>query len=368
MSRELRYAEVLDRVGADAFVLTSEAAVQHAVGVRLYTQRLIPQRPVVCVLAPPELALVACVLEEDQLKSEHSGIQLRTYQEFGDDPWAAVADFLAAARRVIVEDTMPSAWSHTLRQLLGDAEVIVSYEIPVEARVIKDFREQEVFALASAAAERALRAGAELVAPGASERDVAEGIVASLRQELGERVSELIGMCIGPQNNRSMHHTSGPDRLPGRGPVRLGIVGRVDGYWILLTRMTLLAEDTTLERDYARYLEAYEETLSLLGVGRQPRDIYESCRRLVAELGFELRTLKVGHGTGLDFREPPYISPWEERPLEEGMVLAYDYGLDAHDGTVLHVEDRVLVTATGPERLSGLWDLYDLRAGWRAVG
>src|SRR5688500_17498469 len=107
MSRLLRYAEVLDRAGADAFALTSEAAVMHASGVRLYTQRLIPQRPVVCVLAPPASpAMVVCALEEEQLISEHGELEMRTYQEFGDDPWAAAVDVLPPRARVVVEDTM----------------------------------------------------------------------------------------------------------------------------------------------------------------------------------------------------------------------------------------------------------------------
>jgi Xaa-Pro dipeptidase len=367
MSRLLRYAEVLDRAGADAFVLTSEAAVLHASGVRLYTQRLIPQRPVACVLAPhAKPALVVCVLEEEQLASEHGELEVRTYQEFGDDPWAAVADLLPARARVVVEDTTPSAWSQALRARLPDGEMIVSYDLPVEPRVVKDSVEQETFAVASAAAERALRAGAERIAPGISERDVAECIVSHVRAELAERSGELIGMCIGPQNNRSMHHTAGPDLLPPQGPVRLGVVGRVDGYWILLTRMALLGADLPVERAYARYHEAYKETLSRLRVGSRSRDIYAACRDQVAKLGFELTTLKVGHGTGLDFREPPFISPFDDRPLEDGMVLAYDYGLEA-ENVVIHVEDRVLVTPTGPERLSGAWDLSDLATGWRAV-
>ena len=74
MSRSEAYAAVLERAGADAFVLTSEPAVQHACGVRLYTHRLIPQRPIVCVVCPPGPPVaVVCVLEEDQLAAEHPG-------------------------------------------------------------------------------------------------------------------------------------------------------------------------------------------------------------------------------------------------------------------------------------------------------
>jgi Xaa-Pro aminopeptidase len=164
-----------------------------------------------------------------------------------------------------------------------------------------------------------------------------------------------------------MHHLSGDDVLPGRGPVRLGIVGRVHGYWVLITRMLVLGDDPAFEEAYARYLAVYEDGLAALVPGARSRELFERCRERAAADGFELTTLKIGHGTGLDFRERPWLAPFEDMPLSPGMVLAYDYGLDAEDGTVLHLEDRVLVTDGAPRRLSGGWDLADLREGFRGI-
>jgi Xaa-Pro aminopeptidase len=146
-SRLEAYAAALERVGADAFVLTSEPAVQHLCGVRLYTHRLIPQRPIICALAPPEPpVVVTCVLEEDQLAAEHPGLARRTFLEFDDDPWAKVADALSSAgsARIVVEDTIPSAWLATLRERLPGADFVVSYDLPLEPRIVKDPGEQRL--------------------------------------------------------------------------------------------------------------------------------------------------------------------------------------------------------------------------------
>jgi Xaa-Pro aminopeptidase len=361
------YAAVLERAGADAFVLTSEAAVRHACGVHLYTQRLIPQRPVTCILRPASApTLVACVLEEDQLAAEHPALALVTFREFGDDPWAKVAELLGGARRVIAEDAMPAAWLEALRRGLPGAEVVVSFELPLEPRVVKDDIEQELLARASRAAERALAEGAALAAPGRTEREVADRIAAAFAGLLAG-TSEVAGTCVGPQNNRAMHHVSGRDRLPERGPVRLLAMGRVDGYWVLVTRMVLLGEDAKVAAAYERYLQGYVDTMAELVVEADPRVLYEGCRRRVAELGFELTTLKIGHGTGLDFRERPWLSPYDDTPLTTGMVLAFDYGLEGEAGVVLHLEDRVLITNDGPRRLSDGWLLADLRDGFRGL-
>jgi Xaa-Pro aminopeptidase len=366
-SRAAAYAAALERAGADAFVLTSEPAVQHVSGVRLYTQRLIPQRPVACVLLPPAPPVViACVLEEDQLAAERPGLALDCFREFGDDPWARVAFRLGSAQRVVVEDGMPAAWLEALRARLPAVEVVISYELPLEPRIVKDSVEQELLARASRVAEAALAAGAALAEPGRTEHEVATAIQAAFEARIAD-TSEVRGTCIGPQNNRAMHHLPADDLLPERGPVRLGIVGRVNGYWVLITRMLMLGDDPVLETAYGRYVAAYEEGLAALVRGASPRELYERCRKRVALGGFELTTLKIGHGTGLDFRERPWLSPFDDLPLAPGMVLAYDYGLDAEDGTVLHLEDRVLVTEAGPRRLSGRWDLADLHAGFHAA-
>ena len=363
MSRADAYAAVLARAGADAFVLTSEPAVQHVSGVRLYTHRLIPQRPIACVVCPPgPPVVVVCMLEEDQLAAELPGLAVRGFREFGDDPWEHVASVLRerGAERVVVEDVMPAAWLAALHARLRDAHLVVSYDLPLEPRILKDEAEQALLAEASRAAELALSAGAELCVPGTSEREVADRIAARL-----PGVTEVRGTCIAPQNNRSMHHTSGDGLLPELGPVRLGVVARADGYWVLITRMLVLGEDRVFEEAYARYLGVYEAGMAELVAGAVPAELYASCRERAAAAGFELTTLKIGHGTGLDFRERPWISEHDDLPLAPGMVLAYDYGLESKAGHVLHVEDRVLVTEEGPRRLSDGWDLADLRGGFR---
>jgi Xaa-Pro aminopeptidase len=365
------YAGVLRRAGADAFVLTSEAAVRHACGVHLYTQRLIPQRPVVCVLAPPAPpAVVCCVLEQDQIQAQRPGVLARTFLEFDDDPWTHVTDLLGGPGwrgRVIVEDTMPAAWLERLRALLAGAELIVSEDLVAEPRAVKDQGERRLLEEASQAADRALATGAALVAPGRSEREVAATITRSFMAQFPARATEVAGTCVSPQNNRSMHHVAADVALPERGPVRLGVVGRVDGYWVLITRMLLLDRDPRLEDAYRRYLATYEETMAALRPDAICHEVYERCRQLAASSGFELTTLKIGHGTGLDFRERPLLAPVDATPLVPGMVLAYDYVLDTERGEVLHVEDRVLIEQEGPRRLSDGWDTTDLRHGFSGL-
>lgn len=368
--RVARYHELLLREGAGGLVLTSEPALLHASGVHLYTQRLIPQRPVALVFTPGRAPrMVCCVLELDQVTAEHPDLEIEAFPEFGVDPWRVVARLLGAHGdgHVVVEDTMPVAWCEALREHLGDRRVRVSEGLPMRARMIKDAAEHQRFAEASEAADRALAAGAAAVAPGMTEHEVAEHIVGTFQRLLRERTSEVSAMSIAQRNNRAMHHLPTSDTFSDAGPVRLGIVGRVDGYWIIITRMLILGDDARLLDAYRRYVEVYEASMAELRAGASCAELYERCRDRAASAGFELTTLKTGHGTGLDFRERPWISPAEDGALEPGMILAFDYGLHVEDGSVLHIEDRVAVTDGDPRRLSGGWDLRDPRQGFAGL-
>jgi Xaa-Pro aminopeptidase len=363
-----RYASALERAGADALVLTSEPALQHAAGIRLYSQRLIPQRPVACVIAPPARPVCVCVeYEVDQLRLEAPDLDVRAFGELTGDPWDLVARALEEldARHAIVEDTILAPWLAAL-ELRFAGRIEVSYEVAVEPRIVKDPEEIDLLGEASRGAESALAAGAALLEPGRSEADIGREIVRAFIERFGDRAGEVTGICTAPQNNRAMHHRAGPTAMPSRGPVRVGLVGRLDGYWVLLTRMVVLGKDEIFTRAYERYAACYEENLSRLRPGERCSDLYGAARARLAAAGLQLTSEKIGHGTGVDFREAPWISATNDDELPAGSVLAFDYGADA-DRLMLHVEDRVLVDAEGPRRLSDGWDLSDAKEGFRAL-
>jgi Xaa-Pro dipeptidase len=305
--------------------------------------------------------------EVGQLGLEAPQIELRPFGELSGDPWRLVAEALdgLGARRVIVEDTFLAPWLAALQERFS-GQVDASYEIPLAPRTIKDSEENAVVREASRGAERALAAGAALLAPGRSEAEVARAIVLSFLEHFGDRAGEVTGVCTAPQNNRAMHHRAGPATMPASGPVRVGLVGRLDGYWVLLTRMLVLGDDERFERAYARYANCYEEILASLRPGASCSDLYAAADARLGAAGMKLTSEKIGHGTGLDFRELPWVAAGHDTTLQPGIVLAYDYGADL-DGYMLHVEDRVLVDADGPRRLSDGWDLRDAREGFRRL-
>ena len=349
-------------------MLTSQAAVRHAADIQLYTQKLIPQRPVAVVLTPDAAPLVVCVrFEEAQIVSEHPWATTISFREWGDDPWGHVATALRqrGAASVVVEETMPVEWYSDLQAQGPTLALRVSHRIPATPRIIKDAHELETIERSSLAAERALAVGAAAATPGRSENDVAAQITSALVAELGSDIEELAASCIVPENNRKMHHRSSAALIPRNGLLRLGVLVRVNGYWTLLTRMLAVGGNAPEVELYRIYADRYLATMQQLTAGSRTRDLYAAHREGIASDGYELTTLKIGHGTGLDFRELPWLSPVDDHELEPGTVLAYDYDLAMDAGFVMHVEDRVLITPSGPPRqISNLWRLDDIANGF----
>src|SRR5262249_15409310 len=62
----------------------------------------------------------------------------------------------------------------------------------------------------------------------------------------------------------------------------------------------------------------------------------------------------VAHGIGLSYVEPPELSPRDETILQENMVIVLEPILADRAVGGVKLEDALLITRTGPERLSQL--------------
>jgi Xaa-Pro aminopeptidase len=60
----------------------------------------------------------------------------------------------------------------------------------------------------------------------------------------------------------------------------------------------------------------------------------------------------MGHGLGLQLTEPPSNMPGDDTPLEPGMVMTIEPGMEYALGQMLLHEENVVITEDGAELLT----------------
>ena len=88
-------------------------------------------------------------------------------------------------------------------------------------------------------------------------------------------------------------------------------------------------------------------------VGTPCEDVDATARRIIADAGFGDRFIhRTGHGIGVETHEDPYIVSGNATPLAPGNAFSVEPGIYLPGRFGLRVEDIVVATPDGPERLN----------------
>ncbi len=129
---------------------------------------------------------------------------------------------------------------------------------------------------------------------------------------------------------------------------------RVDGYASDCTRTFATGDlPDELARAYEVCLEAQLAALAVYGPGVTGRDADAAARSVIAAAGWgEEFGHGLGHGIGLEVHEAPTARPESTDTLEAGNVLSNEPGIYLPGRAGVRIEDMVLITDDGSERLT----------------
>lgn len=197
---------------------------------------------------------------------------------------------------------------------------------------------------------------------GHTERQVARQLSALLLEEALDEVAFCI-VASGP-NAASPHHEPS-DRVIQRGdPVILDFGGPYQGYHADITRTVIAGslQDSDFAVAYEAVLEAQQAALTAMRPGVSCAEVDKLAREILAQHNLAEAFLhRLGHGLGLSVHEPPYLVSGDTTRLQEGMVVTVEPGIYLTARWGIRVEDVVLVTETGAERLTtSTHDLLEL--------
>ncbi|XVH30865.1 M24 family metallopeptidase [Haloferacaceae archaeon DSL9] len=276
---------------------------------------------------------------------------------------ALASDLDLRAGRLLVDDTMWARFTQDLRRLCPAATFGLASDVVGPLRLRKDDEEIDALGRAGAAADEAMDAlralGADAV--GMSEAELAAEIERLLSAAGGTGTSFETIVGSGP-NGAMPHHSHGDRVIESGDPVVLDFGTRVDGYPSDQTRTVVFGGEPSDEfrRVHDVVREAQATAVEAVEPGATCEAVDAAARSAIEGAGYGDRFVhRTGHGVGLDVHEGPYIVAGNDRELEPGMVFSVEPGVYLPDRFGVRIEDLVVVTDDGCERLN------DTDRGWR---
>lgn len=265
---------------------------------------------------------------------------------------AAIGEHLRGRRIGFEEQNLPYAGYRTLRD--AGVELVPRSGLVERLRAVKDADEIEVLRRAGALSDEVFGALAEERFSDRTERELAWWIERTFRELGAEDVSFDVVVAAGGT-------ASSPHAVPGDRPLEPGVLVVVDagcvleGYCSDCTRTFAVGEPPERPAElHALCLEAQLAGLAAVGPAVHGRDADAASRAPIeaAGLGWAYGH-GLGHGVGLQIHEAPVLRPESTDVLEPGNLVSVEPGIYLpEEGAGVRIEDLVLVTEDGAERLT----------------
>lgn len=270
----------------------------------------------------------------------------------GEDPYALVTVAVGTASRVGVSDALPALHVIPIGERLG---VRLELATPVlrEGRMIKDAEEVTELRRAGDAIDAVHRRVHEWLRAGRTEREVAADIAEAIVTE-GHRTVEFVIVGSGPNGADPHHEVS--DRVIEEGDVVVVDIGGAvpSGYNSDSTRTYVVGTpDPAAAERIAVLVRAQQAAVDAVRPGVTAAEVDAAARTVLADAGLgEAFLHRTGHGIGVSVHEEPYIAPGNDLVLREGMAFSIEPGIYFAGSWGARIEDIVIVTADGGERLN----------------
>ena len=259
---------------------------------------------------------------------------------------------LLAGRTIGVEShVLTVAANEQLRE--GGVDTIPQSSLLERLRAVKEPGEIATMREAAAISDRVFAALADEQFTGRTERELAWR-VRELFHEHGSSELAFDTIVAAAENGASPHADVRDVEIPANTLVTIDAGCRVDGYASDCTRTYATGGlPDELARAYEVCLEAQLAGLEAYGPGVSGRDADAASRDVIAAAGWgEEFGHGLGHGIGLEVHELPAARAESTDTFEAGNVVSCEPGIYLPDLGGVRIEDMVLVTDEGSERLT----------------
>jgi Xaa-Pro aminopeptidase len=331
--------------GVDALLISVGSDLPYLTG-----YRAMPLERITALVVPAlgEATLFVPDLEAPRVTTS---VEVRPWGET-DDPFDRIAAVLPREGTIAVGDQMWASFLIAFQNRLPDARFVDAEPLMAPLRMIKD--KDEIAALRDAG--HAVDGVADNLSTvrfgGRTEREVSR-IVSDLVLASGHESVSFAIVAAG-KNGASPHHEASDQVIKRGDAVVVDFGGRVRGYCSDTTRMYCVEEAPDgFAEAYGVLEHAQRAAVESVRPGTTAEAIDATARSVISDGGYgEFFIHRTGHGIGLDAHEQPYIVQGNTEPIRAGMAFSIEPGIYVPGRWGMRIEDIVVATDDGVERLN----------------
>jgi Xaa-Pro aminopeptidase len=263
-----------------------------------------------------------------------------------------LANLVKPYKLAVEANHMTLAFAGAIKEKSG-REVIPTTNLVTDLRLIKTPRELDFMRESAALTDKAFTYILNVLDAGMTEIEVALELERFLRKQGSEGVAFDIIVASGERS--AMPHGLASQKVIGMGElVTLDFGAVLHGYHSDMTRTVGMGDVPDDQQAlYTAVLETQELALANIAPKKNGKAIDQLARDNFKKHKLdEYFVHSLGHGVGLEIHEGPTLSQRKEDILEPGMTVTVEPGVYVPGKAGVRIEDLVVVTAQGCERLS----------------
>ena len=240
-----------------------------------------------------------------------------------------------------------------LEDNLGDVELKENPDLVWAMRRVKLTSEQKLMKRAGALSDIGMEAIREFLSEGVREHEVAAAAANAMRRGGAGDISFPFIVASGPRS--AYPHAGVSERKIRRGDfVTIDMGATYRQYCSDITRTFIVGSPSEKQRAiYEIVLEAMEVALPEIKESAKGIDVDLIARDIITKAGYGEDFIHgLGHGVGLEVHEPPSLGKRSKDTLNVGNVVSNEPGIYIKGFGGVRIEDTVLVTSSGPKRLT----------------
>lgn len=298
-----------------------------------------------------EAVLVVPALEAPRVQPVRDVFRIQPWGET-EDVIALVAGLIGDAAIAMIGDQTWSVFLLALQGALPATSFISARPLTESLRIIKEPEEISLLRRAGASADVVAGLLADHSFAGKTEARVSRE-VATMLEANGTDAAGFAIVAAGP-NGASPHHEPGERIIADGDAIVIDFGGTVEGYGSDTTRMYHVGKPTQQYLDvHEVVLQAQQAGIDAVAPGVTAESVDAAARAVIADAGYgEYFIHRTGHGIGLDGHEDPYLVAGNAQILQPGMAFSIEPGIYLPGQFGVRIEDIVVCTATGVERLN----------------